>query len=188
MYLTNILTIFKNRKEYLVVWGRKSLGFSSCSVCKEGFLTMEIYQLVPLCRAASKQMQSSSANPWQNRCLSCNSSALQQLFVDTGANYSHPSHGRWFSYSANGRNIFSWERKIKKSEDGVEEVCWSNSEVRSVPWPQAVEPAGEQGKPGQFSERKINVLKKSQKSWLFSVHQQIVFTKKSKKKTLKMVF
>ena len=147
MYLTNILTIFKNRKQtYLVVWGRKSLGFSSCSVCKEGFLTMEIYQLVPLCSAASKQMQSSSANPSQYHCLSCNNITMQMLFVDTGANYSHPSHGRWFSYSANGRNIFSWERKIKKSEDRVVKVCWSNSEVRSVPWPQAVELAGEQGK------------------------------------------
>ena len=30
----------------------------------------------------------------------------------------------------------------------------------------------------EISESKINVLKKSQKSWLFSVYQQIVFTKK----------
>ena len=35
-----------------------------------------------------------------------------------------------------------------------------------------------EGAPEEFSESKINVLKKSQKSWLFSVHQQIVFTKK----------
>ena len=155
MYLTNILTIFKNRKEtYLVVWGRKSLGFSSCSGCKEGFLTMEIYQLVPLCSAASKQMQSSSANPWQYRCLSCNSITLQQLFVDTGANYSIRSHGRWFSYSANGRNISSWEKKTNKSEDGVEEVCWSNSEVRSVPWPQAVEPSRRAREAGAVLKKK----------------------------------
>ena len=33
--------------------------------------------------------------------------------------------------------------------------------MRSVPWPQAVELAGEQGKPEQFSKRKINVLKEA---------------------------